>query len=203
MVRPPGVLFRYARWLAQVPVLPAVTPVSPLPGDPNREYRLEQGAVRLIETLFRPGDVVCVAWKVKTGTGRTRMHHDYRAFDQLVAQHRAGRGVLRHLARLNAPSSPPSGAAPSSGLFDPRHGSDVYFCVNPLRELPEPDTGEPEYRRRRTHIAAVRTIGMDMDGGAAGLARLAADVADGLLPPPHLVRAHLVGQRRRRRPRAP
>ena len=57
-----------------------------------------------------------------------------------------------------------------------------------MRELPEPDTGEPAYRRRRTHVAAVRTIGMDMDdGGPAGLARLAADVADGLLPPPHLV----------------
>ena len=114
------------------------------------------------------------------------MHHDYRAFEQLVAQHRAGRGILRHLSALNDP--PPAAASRPSELFDPCHRSDVYFCVNPLRELPEPDTGEPAYRRRRTHVAAVRTIGMDMDdGGPAGLARLAADVADGLLPPPHLV----------------
>ena len=48
--------------------------------------------------------------------------------------------------------------------------------------------GEPAFRRHRTHVAAARTIGMDMDyGGPAGLARLAEDVADGLVPPPHLV----------------
>ena len=167
--------------------MPATPPVHAL--DPNREYRLEHGAVRLIETLFRPGDVVCLAWKVKGARGTLRMHHDYRTYEQLLAQHRAGRGILRHLSTLNDPRSPPSAAGPqTAALFDSRHRSDVYFCVNPLRELPEPDTGEPAFRRRRTHIAAVRTIGMDMDlGGAAGLARLAEDVADELLPPPQLV----------------
>ncbi len=63
------------------------------------------------------------------------------------------------------------------GCFDISRGSDVYFCVNPLRKLVDSDTGEPAFHRRRTHVAAVRTIGMDMDhGGPAGLARLAEDL---------------------------
>ena len=154
--------------------------------DPTREYRLERGALRLIETLFRPGDVVCLAWKVAGAGGTVRMHHDYRLFEQLVAQHRGGRGILRQLSTLNDPA--PLKKPLPDGLFDRRHRSDVYFCVNPLREQVDPKTGESAYRRRRTHVAAVRTIGMDMDdGGPAGLARLSEDVADGLLPPPHLV----------------
>ena len=71
--------------------------------DPNREFRLERDAVRLIETLFRPGDVVCLAWKVRASGGGVRMHDDYRAYEQLLAQHRSGRGILRKLSRLNAP----------------------------------------------------------------------------------------------------
>ena len=117
---------------------------------------------------------------------------------------RAGGGLFRQLVALNNPSASVR-SRPDVGdrLFDPRLGSDVYFCVNPLRELVDTATGEPEYHRRRSHVAAVRTIGMDMDdGGAAGIARLADDVADGLLPPPHLVvqTSHgLVGQADRRR----
>ncbi len=156
--------------------------------DPTQEYRLERGAMRLLKTLFRPGDVVCLAWKVSTGAGQTRMHHQYRLFEQLVAQHSAGGGPFRQLFKLNAPRVPVGRDQRGAQLFDLRRGSDVYFCVNPLREVADPSTGESGFQRRRTHVAAVRTIGMDMDdGGPAGLARLAEDVADGLLPPPHLV----------------
>ena len=92
------------------------------------------------------------------------------------------------LFKLNAPRVPVGRDQLGAQLFDLRRGSDVYFCVNPLREVADPSTGEPGFQRRRTHVAAVRTIGMDMDdGGPAGLARLAEDVTDGLLPPPHLV----------------
>ena len=156
--------------------------------DPNVEYRLERGALRLVETLFQPGDVVCLAWKVHSGAGQTRMHHQFRRFEQIVAQHQGGGGLFRQLVALNAPRTPAGSAPDGAQLFDMRCGSDVYFCVNPLRELVDRDTGEPAFHRRRTHVAAVRTIGMDMDyGGPAGLARLAEDVADGLVPPPHLV----------------
>ena len=139
------------------------------PLDPNIEYRLERGAMRLIETLFRPGDVVCIASKVHTGGGKTRMHHQYRLFEQMVAQHRAGAGLFRQLVALNTPRLPRGRGADGAQLFDMRPGSDVYFCVNPLRELPDPASGEPVFQRRRTHVAAVRTIGLDMDdGGPAG-----------------------------------
>ena len=167
----------------------APSPARPLSSrllDPTQEYRLETQALRLIETLFRPGDVVCLAWKVRGGSGVTRMHHDYRAFEQIVAQHRAGRGILRHLSSLNHP--PPPVKESDRALFERRHRSDVYFCVNPLRPLRGPGSGEMVYRRRRAHVAAVRTVGMDMDdGGPAGLERLREDVVEGLLPAPHLI----------------
>ena len=167
----------------------APSPARPLSSrllDPTQEYRLETQALRLIETLFRPGDVVCLAWKVRGGSGVTRMHHDYRAFEQIVAQHRAGRGILRHLSSLNLPPAPVKES--DRALFERRHRSDVYFCVNPLRPLRDPDSGEMVYRRRRAHVAAVRTVGMDMDdGGPAGLERLREDVVEGLLPAPHLI----------------
>ena len=61
------------------------------------------------------------------------MHHDYRAFEQLVAQHRAGRGILRHLSALNQPRPSPAAADRRGGvLFDPRYGSDVYILRQPV-----------------------------------------------------------------------
>ena len=87
--------------------------------DPNVEYRLERGALRLVETLFQPGDVVCLAWKVHSGAGQTRMHHQFRRFEQIVAQHQGGGGLFRQLVALNAPRTP-AGSAPD-GAQSVRH----------------------------------------------------------------------------------
>ena len=74
------------------------------------------------------------------------MHHQYRLFEQLVAQHSAGGGPFRQLFKLNAPRVPVGRDQLGAQLFDLRRGSDVYFCVNPLREVADPSTGEPAFQ---------------------------------------------------------
>ena len=97
--------------------------------DPTQEYRLERGAMRLLKTLFRPGDVVCLAWKVSTAAGQTRMHHRYRLFEQLVAQHSAGGGPFRQLLKLNAPRVPVGRDQRGEQLFDLRRGTMSTFVL--------------------------------------------------------------------------
>ncbi len=145
-------------------------PVSGADAEALQRRRLTVAA-RYLRAMFRPDDHVSLVARCERTDQVGRVHQWQWPLDQAVA-------------RLNA--------------YDAlnNNGWNVYVCVNPVRRV---DGSDKPYGRTRAHVARVARVQMDLDfireadgdrhwpASEGALPQMRADIADGVIPPPHFI----------------